>query len=51
MSMFNAQIYISKITHLLSGVIFRFLPNLRRFGRFEDFKASKVWKKQKYNSR
>ena len=26
-------IYIYKIRHLLSGVIFRFLPNLRRFGR------------------
>ena len=25
--MFNVQIYISKIRHLLSGVIFRFLPN------------------------
>ena len=31
MSMFNVQIYISKIRHLLSGVIFRFLPNLRRY--------------------
>ena len=33
MSMLNVQIYIKKIRHLLSGVIFRFLPNLRRFGR------------------
>ena len=33
MSMLNVQIYIQKIRHLLSGVIFRFLPNLRRFGR------------------
>ena len=39
--MFNVQIYIQKIRHLLSGVIFRFLPNLRRL---------KVWKKPKYNS-
>ena len=30
MSMLNVQIYIKKIRHLLSGVIFRFLPNLRR---------------------
>ena len=30
MSMFNVQIYIQKVRHLLSGVIFRFLPNLRR---------------------
>ena len=29
MSMLNVQIYIKKIRHLLSGVIFRFLPNLR----------------------
>ena len=34
-------IYIYKIRHLLSGVIFRFLPNLE---------SSKVWKKPKYNS-
>ena len=36
MSMLNVQIYIKKIRHLLSGVIFRSLPNLpslRRFGR------------------
>ena len=39
MSMFNVQIYISKIRHLLSGVffsfffIFRFLPNLRRLNK------------------
>ena len=34
MSMLNVQIYIQKIRHLLSGVIFRFLPNLLpRFGR------------------
>ena len=34
MSMFNVQIiYISKIKHLLSGVIFRFLPNLRRLNK------------------
>ena len=31
MSMLNVQIYIKKIRHLLSGVIFRFLPNLRNF--------------------
>ena len=42
MSMLNVQIYIKKIRHLLSGVIFRFLPNLRRL--------NKVWKKPKYNS-
>ena len=30
-------IYIYKIRHLLSGVIFRFLPNLRRL-RPEDLK-------------
>ena len=30
MSMLNVQIYTKKIRHLLSGVIFRFLPNLRR---------------------
>ena len=29
MSMLNVQIYKKKIRHLLSGVIFRFLPNLR----------------------
>ena len=28
MSMLNVQIHIEKIRHLLSGVIFRFLPNL-----------------------
>ena len=28
MSMLNVQIYIKKIRHLLSGVIFRFLPNI-----------------------
>ena len=33
MSMFNVQIYISKIRHLLSGVIFRFLPNFRRLNK------------------
>ena len=36
MSMFNVQIYISKIRHLLSEVIFlifRFLPNLRRLNK------------------
>ena len=33
MSMFNAQIYIWKIKHLLSGVIFGFLPNLRRLNK------------------
>ena len=32
-SMFNVQIYISKIRHSLSGVIFRFLPNLRRLNK------------------
>ena len=50
MSMLNVQIYIYKIRHLLSGVIFRFLPNLRRLKLFEDSKSSKVWKKPKYNS-
>ena len=33
MSMLNVQIYIKKIRHLLSGVIFRFLPNLRRLNK------------------
>ena len=43
MSMLNVQIYIQKIRHLLSGVfffffllsgvIFRFLPNLRRLNK------------------
>ena len=33
MSMLNFQIYIKKIRHLLSGVIFRFLPNLRRLNK------------------
>ena len=33
MSMFNVQIYTSKIRHLLSGVIFQFLPNLRRLNK------------------
>ena len=46
MSMLNVQIYIQKIRHLLSGVIFRFLPNLRRL----NLESPKVWKKPKYNS-
>ena len=33
MSMLNVQIHIEKIRHLLSGVIFRFLPNLRRLNK------------------
>ena len=33
MSMLNVQIYIKKIRHLLSGVIFRFLQNLRRLNK------------------
>ena len=33
MSMLNIQIYIKYIRHLLSGVIFRFLPNLRRLNK------------------
>ena len=33
MSMFNVQIYISKIRYLLSGVTFRSLPNLRRLNK------------------
>ena len=33
MSMFNVQIYISKIRHLLLGVIFRFLQILRRLNK------------------
>ena len=53
MSMFNVRIYISKIRHLLSGVIFRFLPNLRRLNKIKKnyfIESSKVWKKPKYNS-
>ena len=33
MPVFNVQIYVSKIRHLLSGVISRFLPNLRRLNK------------------
>ena len=33
MSMLNVQIHIERIRHLLSGVIFRFLPNLRRLNK------------------
>ena len=33
MSMFNVQIYISNIRHLLSGAVFRFLPNLRKLNK------------------
>ena len=33
MSMLNVQIYIQKIRHLLSGVIFRLLPNIRRLNK------------------
>ena len=51
MSMLNVQIYIKKIRHLLSGVIFRFLPNLRTLNQSESsIESSKVWKKPKYNS-
>ena len=40
MSMLNVQIYIKKIRHLLSGVIFRFLPNLRRL--FEGLEETEI---------
>ena len=40
MSMLNVQIYKKKIRHLLSGVIFRFLPNLRTTEITPDNKMS-----------
>ena len=42
MSMLNVQIHIEKIRHLLSGVIFRFLPNLRRLEVFEGLEETEI---------
>ena len=42
MSMLNVQIYIKKIRHLLSGVTFRFLPNLRRLSLPKTERAKKT---------